>query len=776
MAKKIARVGLQKGDRRQPAQQSSRVFSLVQVPLAVALVSAASMIGEIALTRLFSVVLPYYFVYVILSVAILGLGLGALGGHWQRERIHDNAVLALMPMVAGLTALFLVLVFVVTASQSLWLPYLVLSCVLFAFVGVFVSQVFSTMVDRSGWLYWADLTGAAFGVLAALLALTAVGAVNALLLTAFLLAIASILYRLGSRLTQAAGVILGLLFILNLGFGFVDLDIAHSQNTKTIAVALDPNGLGGEVMFSDWDAYARTDVVAYSELPDERTLFVDGGAGSAVFRLEGDLEDLAYLRNDLGYMSFRLIEPNSALIIGPGGGKDIALALLGATPAITAVEINPGIVRALDYLSEYNGNLHRHPSVELRVAEGRSFLKSEGRSYDLIYLSLVANEAADLAGLVLAENYVYTEDAFLDYLHHLTPHGAVVLRLHDEPHLNRAFATALQAMGSEGLSSAQAMQQIVVIAGAPRPDSPAAMDPLLVVLASPLSPSAATHLLEMVKTARAFPLFIPHSWEEMPYAAFAEGRIEIDEFVARLSGSYAAPTTDDRPFFYLLEGGLPEELRQLALLLALAVLGWASYIYFSSRRYTFAKGRVLWWAYFAALGLGFMLVEVALIQRFSLFLGHPVRSLAVVLGGLLLATGLGSFAVRNRTGAQALMFVRWSSIGIVLLGILYLALLPLMLPVLHGTALVVRILVALCTVMPLGLLLGMPFPLGLRLLATQQAADDVALAWASNGLFAVAGSVLAMIVAIQFGFSLVWVMGLTSYLVVLVLLWVSMKV
>lgn len=775
MAKTGARVARRQGFAQRLSQQASRVFAVAQVPMTVALASSALMISEIALTRIFSVVLPHYFVYLLLSVAILGMGLGALLAHWQREHLRNPTSLAWILLAAAFSVLLLTLFFVATVSQRWWLLYLLFSCALFASVGVFLSQVFSALVERSGWLYWADLTGAGLGVLVAFWALTIFGAINALLFAALLFTVSGVLYRPTLRLSQATTILLGLLLLLNLSTGLINLDLGRSESTKTIATALDPDSLRGEVIFSDWDAFARIDVVTYPKLPNERTIFVDGGAGSSAFRVEKGVESLAYLRDDLGYLPFQLFEPQSVLIIGPGGGKDIALALLGGSQAITAVEISPGIVRALDFLSEYNGNLHRHPAVDLHVAEGRSFLKSEQRTYDLIYLSLVANEAADLAGLALAENYIYTEEAFLDYLAHLEPDGAVALRLHGEPHLNRAFVTALNALGSRGLSSSQAMQQIVVLAGLPHPDSPTEIDPLLLVLASPLPPSRAASVLDLAEAARIFPFFIPYSREAMPYAAFAQGKIEIDDFVARLGSSYASPTTDDRPFFYLLQGGLPEELSQLGILLVLAITGWLLYIYFDQKRRPHRRHRFYWWVYFAVIGLGFMLIEIALLQRFNLFLGHPIRSLAVVLGGLLLAAGLGSFAARNYTGPSALSLVGWASLSIVVLGGAYLGFLPALLPALHGASLAVRILLTLGLVLPLGLLLGIPFPLGLRLLTAHQAADDVALAWATNGLFSVAGSVLAMVLAIQHGFSWAWIAGLVGYLVLAGLIWGPMR-
>lgn len=759
---------------RQPLQKPAHERpALLRVCLALGLISAASILSEITLTRLFSVVLPYYFVYVLLSVAILGMGFGAFLGHSQRERLQGSGLYGLLPLVAAATGIALVLLFILTVSERWWLGYLFLSCALFASVGAFVSQTFSMFVQRSGWLYWADLTGAGIGALVALLSLTVLGSINTVLFAALLFGIGGILLHWSIRWFGAVG-LLSVLLVLNVGLGFLDLDLQRAESTKTIATALDRDGLHGEVIFSDWDAFARTDLVSYPDLANERTLFVDGGSGSSVFRVEGGIESLAYLRNDLGYVPFRWLEPDTVFIIGPGGGKDIALALLGQAQSITAVEINPGIVRALDSISDYNGNLHRDPAVELHIGEGRSFLRSQSRTWDLIYLSLVANEAADMSSLALSENYVYTQEAFLDYLAHLEPGGAVALRLHGDAHMNRAFTTALAALGSRGLSTAEAMQQIIVLAGGVRPGSPSELDPLLLVLASPLSPDKASALLDMLQTVGILPLFIPHSWEEAPFAAFAQGQIQLDEFLSRAKASYASPTTDDRPFFFLLEEGLPRELAQLSWLLIAASVAWAIYLYSYRRRLKREQGPFAWWPYFAVLGLGFMLIEIALIQDYNLFLGHPTLSLGTVLGGLLISTGLGSLAARKREGLNARTLALRAALGISVLGVIYLIFLPRLLSALLGVPLGIRLLVALGTILPLGLLLGIPFPLGLRLLGARHA-GAVALAWASNGLFAVSGSVLAMVVAIQWGFGFVWALGSVSYLLIAALLWKALN-
>ena len=744
----------------------------MRATVAVGIASMGALAVEIVLTRLYSVVLPYTFVYLLLSVAVLGLGLGAWGAHWAGRRLQGPDALARLPLVAAAVTLLLTGLLLVTVSQDWWPVYLLLGCAVFAPVGAFVSGVFRQQVEQSGRLYWADLTGAALGVIAAYGALRWMGAVNAMLGGALLLAAGS-LVTAPRRLSWAAAAGVALLLVGNGVTGAMDVNLARADLSKTIARALDPASLQGEIIHSDWDPYARTDTVAYPGMPDERTLFVDGGSGSAVFRAGDGPESLSYLHGDLGYLPFQVLRPSSVYIIGPGGGKDIALALLGGSSDIAAVEINPGIVRAMDAMADYHGDLYHRPGVEVLVGEGRSYLKQARERYDLINLSLVANEAADLAGLALSENYVYTDQAFLDYLDHLTDGGAVALRLHDEPHLQRAFLTALRALVSTGLTTPEAMEQIVVVAGLPHPASGAEMDPLLLIFRSPVPEGLGGEILSAVESGGFFPFFIPGVQEGMPYAAFADGEIGLEEFVQRLGASYARPTSDDRPFFYLLQDGLPRELGQLGIVVAVAIAGWAVYLVRQRDRRRGSMGRrASWWAYFAALGLGYMLVEVALIQRFALFLGHPVRSLMIVLGGLLVASGLGSAATRRMNGRSVL---RWAPLAVLVLGGLYVAGLPRLVPALHGSALGVRVTVAGGLTAVLGFVMGTLFPVGLRSVSAEHGEDEVALAWATNGLFSVAGSVLAMVLAIQIGFSWVWWAGLVAYAVTTGLVWGPLK-
>jgi len=768
-----------------------------RISTSVALASAAALSGEIALTRLFSVVLSYYFVYVLLSVAVLGLGVGALLAHWQSLRSKRYISPAYALAGAAATYVFIVILFVTTLSYRWWSVYLFCSAAAFALTGWFLSRVFSQAASGSGRLYWADLTGAGLGIFAVYAALNLLGAVDTLLLAAVLFMAGALSYQWNRALTSGFVLVL-LLLTVNLPTQLLHVDLARAESNKTSAIALDPNGLRGSVIYHEEDAFARVDAVAYPDFPNERTIFVDGGSGSPIFRVEGAVESVSYLRQDLGYLPFHFFAPESVYIVGPGGGKDIALALLAGSQQITAVEISRGIVQVLDKMSSYNGNLHRHPAVDLVIGEGRSYLKSQTRTYDLIYLSQVANEAADLTGLALAENYVYTQEAFLDYLAHLNPNGVVAMRLHDEPHVHRAFVTALTALVSSGLTTQQAMEQIVVIAGLPDPRAQAEMDPLLLIAASPLSPELGAELLQATQAANAFPFFIPHVREGMPYAAFSQGEIQANEFVSRLAGGYASPTTDDNPFFYLLQRELPRELRQLIVLLTIAVGSWVLYCILQQRpRALQSKARQkreqssgyrsaqqwVYHGYFASLGAGFMLLEIALLQRFNLFLGHPVRSLIVVLGGLLLAVGVGSLLTHRYTGLdsqeriplQVPAIVRWAALGILVLVMVYMAGLPRLLSTLHGTAQNVRILIALILITPLGVLLGIPFPLGLRMVNTQFGERDVALAWATNGLFSVVGSVLAMVLAIRYGFTWVWAACWFSYLVLGILTWKPLR-
>lgn len=536
-------------------------------------------------------------------------------------------------------------------------------------------------------------------------------------------------------------------------------------------------------MYSEWNAFARTDVLEYPGSPERMAVFLDGGAGSNLYRRPRSATEEAALRDRLGYLPFRTGRSDQVLAIGPGGGEDVVLALLSGSKDVTAVEINPGAVQAVRYFGSYAGNLYDQPQVRVVVDEGRSFLRRSGEQYDVIYLAKAVTQAAEQTGLALAENYLYTVDAFDDYLEHLAPDGRLALILHDQYDLTRAATTALAALVNRGESLAEASRHLVLINDhASQPGM--IMHPLLLLKRTPFTTADLEALVGEVVAGGFEPLYIPGVYEMLPFTALSQDNVSLASFISGVTYMDATPTTDDRPFFYAMLRGVPAGLLAvMATALALLLVG-ASWP-LPSRRQAGMRPPLALFVYFVLLGTGFMVVEVAIIQRFSLFLGHPTLSLSVTLAALLLGGGIGGWISQKVPTGRLPMAVAAAALAIALLLLGTVRFVPWLTTNLLAAPLPGRVAVTLALVVPLGLIMGIPFPAGLRWLRgerhlasridlwpAKQGYYSVAWAWGVNGLASVLGSAGAVAISMLGGFS--WSLLLGSVVYVGVFAWIMM--
>ncbi|MCB0133312.1 MAG: hypothetical protein KDD78_20755, partial [Caldilineaceae bacterium] len=360
------------------------------------------------------------------------------------------------------------------------------------------------------------------------------------------------------------------------------------------------------------------------------------------------------LWRDIGLFPFATEQPQRVFIIGPGGGLDFWFGLQSNAAEILGVEVNPGAVRLVRRYGAYNGDLYGRPDVDggvdVVVDEGRSVLARTRDAYDLIFLSHVVTLAAERSGLALVENSAFTQEAFAAYLDHLTADGTLAVKLYDEPTLTRALATALAVLNQRGLADDAALAQVIVLLDT-RPEEPI---PLLMVRATPYSRDDVLSIGAVAREVGFTPLFLPGVLAQPPLDQVAAGEKTLAAVIAE-SQEDLTPVTDDRPFFYQFEVGLPRELRNLLGALVLLGLVGGVGVAWAVGRIADASGLRLSPLYFAALGAGFILVEVALIQQTRLFLGHPAVTAATVLGVLLLGGSAGSllFSRRQENGAMS---------------------------------------------------------------------------------------------------------------------------
>lgn len=773
----------------------------------VGLISFSLLALEITLTRLLSVMLFYHYVFIVVSVALLGLGAGGIFIYLFRRQLTAKAPqFSVLAKSASLIALSIPLSIFLTvqagyveALRNNILFYGVSLFIPFFFTGKFFAEVFRMFPAASARIYGADLTGAALGSLSVILLVDTLGAINAGFLLGVVVGIAALLFTAGrlrdsprAVMTPAGSLLLTLTMLgANLAGAYMpDVPMVDVSPSKEMSLALNEPSGQGELIESRWSAFGRTDLVKFNQRPEMMKLYVDGTAGSPMYRFTGNLnapgDEVSRLKDTFtGYFPFFFLSPeekNNALLIGPGGGRDILLALMGGIEQITAVEVNADQVDIVRSYSDYNGGiLNGFPNVRVVIDEGRSFLKRQREKYDLIFLSLpVTQTSRSLEGYALTENFLFTTQSINDYLEHLTEEGQLVVVGHDDFTTWKLLAVSLSALGEKGLSTKAAMERIYLL-GLSTPGT----YPLFVLKKAPLSLAQVSTMHEKMRQLGYAPAlsYFPQIREKgmVNELLFALGssQITFDEVkrnLARNVGIDIRAVTDNRPFFYKIDIGLPSQVAlvlwlSLGLMVAVLVVP----AWFWRRRVSGTKVqqaamrpsgtmtlRILF--LFSVLGIGFMLIEISLIQKFMLFLGQPVLSLTVVLFSLLAGSGLGSLK-SGRTLPEALTGkIVFASLITFAIAVTYALTLPVLLAWLLGLTLAIRVLVTAVLLLPLGFFMGHLFPLGMRWLKKGAAEDFIPWVWGVNGVGSVLGSVATITIAMTAGFTQALLAGASGYL------------
>ncbi len=758
---------------------------------ALFLLSFAVLTFEVALTRIFSVMLSYHFVFAIVSAALLGLGIGAMalkrlrGDSLQLPVSRSSLIFALLTAGSVLAIVKLPSV----PAVGFWL-YLILAVLPFAAAGFAVSGVFQMGAGTSSLLYGADMLGAAVGAFTVVPVLDGVGGVNAVLIAAAVAGLGSLplSWRRG-RVPWAAAAVFGALAALAAavtGSGMnVSVPITNDPNKEMYTMLSNP-AYKARIVQSRWSSFGRTDLVKSERFPNEMTLYVDGAAGSVMYRAEAilnDPEEMSHLTFHYGeffpFLTLKEEDRDSALIIGPGGGRDVVVALLGGVRKITAVEVNPDIVKIVKEYGQWNGMIYSgNPRVTTVVAEGRNFVRASTDLYDLIMLALpITKSSRSVEGYALTENYLFTVEAFQDYFRHLTPNGRMIIVAHGDPEIYRLIALVTAALARSGVSEQDAMKRLYTVAGD--------MMPALVVQNRALTPEEGTVIHEKVHALGydKGALYVPYEKQvtipagtrlgvDKEFRMFdrflvdvSEGKLSIATLV-RTASLDISPVTDDGPFFYKFERGLPAPFGVFSFLIIAGAAALGVLLLFrrgSVRPDTFrgalrehpALKRFL--LLFSALGVGFMLVEISFFQKLMLFLGQPQMALTVLLFSLLLGGGLGSLlsALTRRSPTRTAAVISLGvALAVALLSALFQRLFGLFAPP-RLTAMVILV--------PLGVLMGFGFPVGLRAMEMHGLGTHVSRMWGVNGIASVLGSALAMIVGIVLGFSWALYLGAALY-------------
>lgn len=784
----------------QQNQQTSRFWL---VAISVAFISYGVLTFEVALTRIFSVMLSYHFVFAIISFALLGLGLGGmLLKKWQgwfpsSDYRHNSALFSLL-MAGSVFAIIKLPVFENPAfvDLRLWV-YIFLATLPFFFAGLILAQIFRDFAHRSSILYGLDLLGATLGALTVVPLLNAFGGVNAAIVTAGISMIGAFTLstskgKLPLITYVSSGAVLIALLIALPGYLATGVPIAMDPNKDLYRVLKNPRDTV-EIVETRWSAFGRTDLVRSKLTPEQMSIFVDGAAGSAMYNLGALLTDenkrthlIHHFGENFLFFFLKEHEKDSALIIGPGGGRDVVVALLGNVKFITAVEVNPDVVQIVKDYEDFNSAIYTDVSnVRVVVQEGRNFLRSTTGKYDLVMLALpITKSSRSVEGYALTENYLFTVEAFEEYLNHLTPEGRMVIVAHNDAEIYRLITLALSAFKGKGVSEADAMKRIYTLASGMMPtiviknqsfDSLAAEERH--ILLHQLGYDRGNYFLPFVKqqVIRAderLNIDLEFRMFDQILVDIAEGNLTLEHLIHGAAIDIR-PVTDDSPFFYKFEPGLPQPFGLFSLLIVMIV--GLLIIPLAAKRNSAAGSNSLLKPFslyphlkiflliFFLLGAGFMLIEISFLQKLTLYIGQPVMALTVLLFSLLFGTGLGSlcsaFARKN-----LYRIIAGASVLIIALSVAY----SIYLPDIFAIGLDSKITAALF-LLPLGFFLGFPFPLSIRLMKELNLDSYVDWMWGVNGIASVAGSALTMIVGILSGFSFALYLGIALYGVVALL-------
>jgi hypothetical protein len=801
--------------------------------LAVACTSAALLITELALTRIFSVIMYYHFAFLAISIALFGLSASGVYAYLRRRRLDavPTATLlanrSLVHAICTVVALFVLVRLRVGLNYSptnlaLMLTIYTLAAVPFFTGGLVITLAISRLAARINAVYAADLIGASAGCLALIPLLDRIGAPGVVLTAGALAAASATLFAPAEARRRYAGLAAATLAVpLIVQYsGFASFDVVDTKGHQ-----------GDQVLFSKWNSFSRIGVYgrqhgdwslsfAYKgPLPETRFMDIDSAASTPILKIDPDLSNARYLRYELTGLAYHLKEDAqpgqagqaplngpresdrddglrraalqespggfTALVIGPGGGRDLATALVFGARHVDGVEINPIIANDVmrERFLEFSGGIYEHPKVQVFVDDGRSFVRRSEARYDVIQASLVDTWAATAAGAyTLTENTLYTVEAFDDYLQHLTEGGVLTITrwVFDGLRLVSLAQEVCERRGWDCRSRIAIVRHNNVLT--------------FLMKRTSFTPDEIQRLQRVTSDLQFTILYAPtlafDADEEVDGVRTGDyGRLIMSSDRHEFYNAHPQdirPTTDDRPFFFhttklanqfgvafgrsmLFGNGLSALLTLMAISATLVALFVVTPLAVAGAARP--RGWSPWLVYFGALGAGFMLFEVAVLQRFVLLLGHPVYSLTVTLFSLLLGTGIGAALSRRLAGPNLTRSTMLALGGIALIGLAAMAAVtPLVnwaIPLDRSA----RIAVAAATLVPIGMVLGIPMPAGIQLL-TARAPQMVTWAWGINGALSVVGATMAIFIAMNWGFrttllsaALTYLVGLAAFLV-----------
>jgi hypothetical protein len=781
--------------------EANAVLPPVFTYVALALVSCATLVFEIVLTRIFSVTMWYHYAFLAISLAMFGLTVGALAVWWTplgnvNQRLAKGALLFSFSILAS----FLYHTYLPTnpmvvtnpAQKAVYflLLYLVFS-VPFIFSGICICLALTQFPARTGRLYAADLLGASLGCLLVIYILDCTDGPVTVVFSALLAGTAALLFAFVTArpkfilATSACALGLAVFFmictagvyahapVLKIGWvkGLKETGVLYEKwnSFSRITVSGDRNQAGSPAGWGLSDAYVKRPPIRQLHLQ------IDSSAGTVLTEYHGDRAVLDHLNFDIINAAHYLRTQANVLVIGVGGGRDVLSALAFDQASVTGVEINQDILGAItDEFGDYTGFSNNIPGVRLVNDEARSFVARSQDKYDIIQASLIDTCAASAAGaFVLAEHALYTTEAWSSFLAHLTPRGIMTfsrwyfLNGKLAPEIFRTVALTRAALLQDGAEDPR--RHLIILK--PIRKTPNTVATLL-ISKSPFTADDLEKTARLCKMLQYEVVLGPGLSQDPVWEQLMKGEVPTSPGYSFASFDLSAPT-DDKPFFFwiakpwkLLSLNLftlepsPESVLIMALLVVFALSALCFVLPFLWVARRIRGGPVFSLAtYFLCIGCGFMFIEIAQMQRLIIFLGHPTYGLSVILFSLLVSSGIGSsladrFVGRRKPLAFAILLTAVALVGIMS---------PLVCRHFESQTFLIRLLLAVILMAPAGVAMGFPFPLGMSVAAPQIPAATPWL-WGMNGAASVCASIAGVLISLLWGINVTYWMGWLCYL------------
>jgi hypothetical protein len=756
------------------------------------LIAESTLLLEIGLTKIFSIIHFHYFAFFIVSTALFGYGFSGvfLTVSKRIQKAAKNRILFLSSFLFAITTLIsfrlileipLKISDLLSITQMLYMGavYLLLG-VPFFFSGMVIGILLTYYTEQINQLYFADLAGAGIGCFAIVIVIPFVGGSGTILVAAIIASLAAVIFA-NSWNTRIMGLVLATIIGFLIPSAEQFFPSAKLSEKRHFQESIDH----GELLYTGWSPASRIDVVTLNE--NRMVIWIDGGTNQSFmgrFQPNDKLASPGEFVWKTVEIPYALVKNPKVMIIGPGGGIELQSALSYQPKFITAVELDPLIVQiVLGRFSNYIGDIYKRPDVSLVNEEGRSFIRRTDEKYDIIQQKANSHPMAIASGaLNLSETYLLTKEAFHEYLDHLAPNGFLtigrqggirLLNLGREVLLERGIKDYAQRMV---LIGERDWAQVFLMKNGVFTDEELA------------------YIMKYCSYKKERLLYSPKRLETSNNVFTQLMRDKTHDAVMKQAPFELEAPTDDKPFmehFYRVQSLFSKEMRENALQPFWAAAGLEAFTtheatYSDLSLYVILLEAILLstifiiyplvkmkregisvhgaWSlllYFFSLGVGFILMEICFIQKYILFIGYPVYAVAAILSALLIGAGAGSFC-SSRLKKDSFGILRLVVCALVIIILIQIILVPWFFRQFLASPFITRVILSILLIFPCGFFMGMPFPVGLSW-AAQHNKNFIPWAWGINGYATVIGSVLSVILALQFGFRVVLLISAAIY-------------